>query len=67
MKVWGSAVMPTLVANASVVLWPLCFSRSRGAVRLVDKVNEAIGQDENCSMMIGVLDIYGFESFEVNR
>lgn len=35
--------------------------------RLVEKVNKSIGQDERCKHMIGVLDIYGFESFDVNR
>lgn len=33
---------------------------------LVDKVNKSIGQDPNAQSLIGVLDIYGFESFQVN-
>jgi myosin-5 len=33
---------------------------------LVDRVNASIGQDESCKSCIGVLDIYGFESFAVN-
>ncbi|GJP48412.1 hypothetical protein CLOM_g7701 [Closterium sp. NIES-68] len=33
---------------------------------LVDKVNKSIGQDPACASIVGVLDIYGFESFETN-
>ncbi|CAI5513551.1 unnamed protein product [Closterium sp. Naga37s-1] len=33
---------------------------------LVDKVNKSIGQDPACASIIGVLDIYGFESFQTN-
>ncbi|KAL6563815.1 hypothetical protein OROGR_002774 [Orobanche gracilis] len=33
---------------------------------LVDKINFSIGQDPNSKCLIGVLDIYGFESFESN-
>lgn len=35
--------------------------------RLVDKINVSIGQDPNSKSLIGVLDIYGFESFKANR
>lgn len=35
--------------------------------RLVDKINVSIGQDPNSKSLIGVLDIYGFESFKQNR
>ncbi|MBA0590985.1 hypothetical protein Gorai_019673, partial [Gossypium raimondii] len=34
---------------------------------LVDKINKSIGQDPNSKFLIGVLDIYGFESFKTNR
>ncbi|MBA0784051.1 hypothetical protein Gotri_001674 [Gossypium trilobum] len=34
---------------------------------LVDKINISIGQDPNSKQLIGVLDIYGFESFKFNR
>ncbi|CAI5986886.1 unnamed protein product [Closterium sp. NIES-65] len=34
--------------------------------RLVHKVNVSIGQDPNAKSIIGVLDIYGFESFQTN-
>ncbi|KAH9619451.1 hypothetical protein KSS87_006575, partial [Heliosperma pusillum] len=34
---------------------------------LVDKINVSIGQDPNSKSLIGVLDIYGFESFKHNR
>ncbi|KAJ8527226.1 hypothetical protein K7X08_029703 [Anisodus acutangulus] len=33
---------------------------------LVDKINNSIGQDPNSKYLIGVLDIYGFESFKSN-
>eukprot|EP00268_Persea_americana_P053932 TRINITY_DN6144_c0_g1_i2.p1 TRINITY_DN6144_c0_g1~~TRINITY_DN6144_c0_g1_i2.p1 ORF type:complete len:1265 (-),score=311.33 TRINITY_DN6144_c0_g1_i2:689-4090(-) len=33
---------------------------------LVDKINVSIGQDPNSKYLIGVLDIYGFESFNSN-
>ncbi|KAL2934752.1 Myosin-11 [Bienertia sinuspersici] len=33
---------------------------------LVDKINKSIGQDPNSKCLIGVLDIYGFESFKAN-
>ncbi|XP_025013441.2 myosin-9 isoform X4 [Ricinus communis] len=33
---------------------------------LVDKINVSIGQDPNSNCLIGVLDIYGFESFRTN-
>lgn len=35
--------------------------------RLVDKINVSIGQDPTSKSLIGVLDIYGFESFKHNR
>lgn len=35
--------------------------------RLVNKINGSIGQDPNSKFLIGVLDIYGFESFKTNR
>ncbi|XP_020213120.1 myosin-6 [Cajanus cajan] len=33
---------------------------------LVDKINNSIGQDPQSKSLIGVLDIYGFESFKTN-
>ncbi|XP_058095055.1 myosin-8-like isoform X3 [Magnolia sinica] len=33
---------------------------------LVNKINSSIGQDCNSKFLIGVLDIYGFESFKTN-
>ncbi|XP_045800079.1 myosin-15-like isoform X5 [Trifolium pratense] len=33
---------------------------------LVDKINKTVGQDINSRMQIGILDIYGFESFKDN-
>ncbi|CAN1789964.1 XI-2 [Linum perenne] len=34
---------------------------------LVNKINNSIGQDPESNSLIGVLDIYGFESFKTNR
>ncbi|MBA0801142.1 hypothetical protein Gohar_011525, partial [Gossypium harknessii] len=34
---------------------------------LVDKINVSISQDPESKSLIGVLDIYGFESFKTNR
>ncbi|KAL0322620.1 UNVERIFIED_CONTAM: Myosin-7, partial [Sesamum angustifolium] len=34
---------------------------------LVNKINHSIGQDPDSKLLIGVLDIYGFESFKTNR
>ncbi|KAG8086217.1 hypothetical protein GUJ93_ZPchr0010g8727 [Zizania palustris] len=33
---------------------------------IVNRLNASIGQDENSEHLIGVLDIYGFESFKTN-
>ncbi|KAB2057051.1 hypothetical protein ES319_A11G144600v1 [Gossypium barbadense] len=33
---------------------------------IVDKINSSIGQDPDSKYLIGVLDIYGFESFKTN-
>lgn len=33
---------------------------------LVAAINTAIGEDKDCAASVGVLDIYGFESFEYN-
>ncbi|KAK4750895.1 hypothetical protein SAY87_004377 [Trapa incisa] len=33
---------------------------------IVDKINSSIGQDPESKFLIGVLDIYGFESFKTN-
>jgi hypothetical protein len=33
---------------------------------LVAAINAAIGEDKSCAASVGVLDIYGFESFEYN-
>ncbi|RRT84368.1 hypothetical protein B296_00014846 [Ensete ventricosum] len=34
---------------------------------LVNRINCSIGQDPDSKFLIGVLDIYGFESFKTNR
>nr|CAB3498219.1 unnamed protein product [Digitaria exilis] len=36
------------------------------SLRIVDKINNSIGQDPDATNIIGVLDIYGFESFKIN-
>ena len=33
----------------------------------MDNINCSIGQDPDSKCLIGVLDIYGFESFNTNR
>ncbi|XP_062212403.1 myosin-12-like [Phragmites australis] len=33
---------------------------------IVDKINNSIGQDPDATNIIGVLDIYGFETFKIN-
>ena len=33
----------------------------------MNKINISIGQDPDSKFLIGVLDIYGFESFKTNR
>ena len=33
----------------------------------MNKINSSIGQDPDSRALIGVLDIYGFESFKTNR
>ena len=46
----------------------LCFCNFLSCFcRLVDKINNSIGQDPESKSLIGVLDIYGFESFKTNR
>ncbi|KAK4408131.1 Myosin-11 [Sesamum angolense] len=42
------------------------YSRLFEWYRLVNKINSSIGQDANSKCLIGVLDIYGFESFKSN-
>ncbi|KAI7740039.1 hypothetical protein M8C21_006215, partial [Ambrosia artemisiifolia] len=37
-----------------------------GNIEIVTKINNSIGQDANSKLLIGVLDIYGFESFKTN-
>jgi hypothetical protein len=44
------------------LIWKMTFD-----LRLVNKINNSIGQDPNSKCLIGVLDIYGFESFKTNR
>ncbi|WOL00444.1 hypothetical protein Cni_G09157 [Canna indica] len=34
---------------------------------LVNKINSSIGQDPDSKILIGMLDIYGFESFKMKR
>jgi hypothetical protein len=44
------------------LIWQMTFD-----LRLVNTINNSIGQDPNSKCLIGVLDIYGFESFKTNR
>ncbi|KAK9201406.1 hypothetical protein WN944_016608 [Citrus x changshan-huyou] len=42
------------------------FAKGKEFGLLVEKINNSIGQDPNSKSLIGVLDIYGFESFKTN-
>ena len=57
--------------NSVVVQWnaliSFLFPFSPYNYRIVDKINCSIGQDPDSKSLIGVLDIYGFESFKTNR
>ncbi|CAI0449010.1 unnamed protein product [Linum tenue] len=48
--------------DCSDIVLHLCLHQHR----LVDKINNSIGQDPTSKCLIGVLDIYGFESFKTN-
>lgn len=58
-----------IVANINI--YPHFLSLVNGEIihcfRLVNKINSSIGQDPDSKVLIGVLDIYGFESFKTNR
>ncbi|KAI8021872.1 Myosin-12 [Camellia lanceoleosa] len=62
----GTAInLPNGVAKPSAVpLVDLLDLMNYG--RIVDKTNNSIGQDPDAKSIIGVLDIYGFESFKIN-
>jgi len=45
----------------------LCEPCFKTIFRLVENINKSIGQDVDSKVQIGVLDIYGFESFKNNR
>lgn len=69
-------VIVTREGNIIKALDPLAAATSRDALAktmysrlfdwLVDKINKSIGQDQDSKAQIGVLDIYGFESFQNN-
>ncbi|KAL9261568.1 Myosin-17-like protein [Drosera capensis] len=65
-------VMVTPEEVITRTLDPVTATASRDALaktlysRLVEKINISIGQDPNSKSIIGVLDIYGFESFKFN-
>ncbi|CAN4110466.1 unnamed protein product [Withania somnifera] len=70
-------VIVTPDGNITKLLDPAAATTSRDALAktvysrlfdwLVDKINSSIGQDPDAKSIIGVLDIYGFESFKINR
>eukprot|EP00850_Spirogloea_muscicola_P024021 SM000424S15774 [mRNA] locus=s424:4361:16524:- [translate_table: standard] len=64
----GESITKMLDAAAAVVnrdtLSKTIYSRLFGW--LVEKINNSIGQDPQSTRLIGVLDIYGFESFKLN-
>ncbi|XP_022953483.1 myosin-6-like [Cucurbita moschata] len=55
---------PTAAALSRDALAKIVYSRLFDW--LVDKINNSIGQDPDSKFLIGVLDIYGFESFKTN-
>ncbi|KAG5627286.1 hypothetical protein H5410_012504 [Solanum commersonii] len=69
-------VIVTPDGNITKLLDPAAATTSRDALAktvysrlfdwLVDKINNSIGQDPEAKSIIGVLDIYGFESFKIN-
>ncbi|KAH0857951.1 hypothetical protein HID58_086212 [Brassica napus] len=65
-------IMVTRDETITKTLDPEAATLSRDALakvmysRLVDKINSSIGQDPHSKYLIGVLDIYGFESFKTN-
>ncbi|KAG9133660.1 hypothetical protein Leryth_021836 [Lithospermum erythrorhizon] len=71
---WRVIVTPD--GNITKPLDPAAATTSRDALAktvysrlfdwLVDKINSSIGQDPDAKSIIGVLDIYGFESFKIN-
>ncbi|KAG4184940.1 hypothetical protein ERO13_A09G201100v2 [Gossypium hirsutum] len=61
-------VMVTRDESITKSLDPVSAALSRDALAklLVDKINVSISQDPESKSLIGVLDIYGFESFKTN-
>ncbi|KAK4372251.1 hypothetical protein RND71_007635 [Anisodus tanguticus] len=69
-------VIVTPDGNITKLLDPAAATSSRDALAktvysrlfdwLVDTINNSIGQDPDAKSIIGVLDIYGFESFKIN-
>ncbi|XP_027362425.1 myosin-10-like [Abrus precatorius] len=55
---------PTSAALSRDALAKIVYSRLFDWI--VDKINNSIGQDPDSKNLIGVLDIYGFESFKTN-
>ncbi|TKY69095.1 Myosin-7 protein [Spatholobus suberectus] len=55
---------PTSAALSRDALAKIVYSRLFDWI--VDKINNSIGQDPESNNLIGVLDIYGFESFKTN-
>lgn len=70
-------IMVTRDENITKTLNPEAAVQSRDALAkviysrlfdwLVNNINTSIGQDPHSKFLIGVLDIYGFESFKTNR
>lgn len=56
---------PTAAAISRDALAKIVYSRLFDWI--VNKINDSIGQDPGSKYLIGVLDIYGFESFKTNR
>jgi len=65
---WGPGVLRSYVSGFRDLLGPERRVLSLvSCCRIVQEVNQSIGQDPNSMARIGVLDIYGFEHFKNNR
>nr|CAD1819013.1 unnamed protein product [Ananas comosus var. bracteatus] len=66
----GESIVKNLNPEAAVLsrdaLAKIVYSRLFDWLVLVNKINCSIGQDPHSKFLIGVLDIYGFESFKTN-
>lgn len=63
-KSYFCACVYSTISGADKISYEYCVFH---CYRLVTTINTSIGQDPESKILIGVLDIYGFESFKTNR